>query len=73
MLINKCESVGLKHFDDSKAFIEYLNFMDDIYKNIDESNPKKTRKVLIVFDDKIADMLSKITTSTVTNRTVYQK
>ena len=73
MLISKCESVGLKHFDDSKAFIEYLNFMDDIYKNIDECNPKKTRKVLIVFDDKIADMLSKITTSTVTNRTVYQK
>ena len=73
MLINKCESVGLKHFDDSKAFIEYLNFMDDIYKNIDECNPKKTCKVLIVFDDKIADMLSKITTSTITNRTVYQK
>ena len=35
MLINKCESVGLKYFDDFKAFIEYLNFMDDIYKNID--------------------------------------
>ena len=44
MLINKCESVGLKHFDDSKAFIEYLNFMDDIYKNIDECNPKKRAK-----------------------------
>ena len=32
--------------------------MDDIYKNIEEYNPNKKRKVLIVFDDMIADMLS---------------
>ena len=47
-----------KHFHDSKAFIEYSNNMDDIYKNIEEYNPNKKRKVLIVFDDMIADMLS---------------
>ena len=35
-LINKRESTGLKHFNDSKAFIEYSNDMDDIYKNIEE-------------------------------------
>ena len=32
--------------------------MDDIYKNTEEYNPNKKRKILIVFDDMIADMLS---------------
>ena len=32
--------------------------MNDIYKNIEEYNPNKKRKILIVFDDMIADMLS---------------
>ena len=32
--------------------------MDDIYKNIEEYNPNKERKLLIVFDDMITDMLS---------------
>ena len=37
LLINKRkQSTDLKHFNDSKAFIEYSNNMDDIYKNIDE-------------------------------------
>ena len=58
LLINKGESTGFKHFNDSKAFIEYLNDMDDIYKNIEEYNPNKKREILIVFDDMIADMLS---------------
>ena len=57
-LIKNCEDVGTKHFNDSKAFIEYSNDMDDIYKNIVEYNPNKKRKILIVFDDAIADMLS---------------
>ena len=35
-LINKRESAGLKHLNDSKAFIEYLNDINDIYKNIEE-------------------------------------
>ena len=41
-----------------KAFIEYSNDMDDIYINIEEYNPNKKRKILIVFNDMIADMLS---------------
>ena len=32
--------------------------MGNIYKNIEEYNPNKKRKILIVFDDMIADMLS---------------
>ena len=41
-----------------KAFIEYLNKMFDIHKNIEDYNPNKKRKILIVFDDMITDMLS---------------
>ena len=58
-LINKRESTGLKHFNDPKAFIEYSNDMQDVYKNIDEYNTDKERKILIVFDDMIADMINK--------------
>ena len=52
--------MDLKHINNSKAFIEYWNDMDDIYKNIEEYNPKKKnkRKILIDFDDGIVDMLS---------------
>ena len=57
-LINIRESTGLRHFNDSKAFIEYSNDMQDIYKNIDEYNIDKDRKILIVFDDMIADMIN---------------
>ena len=56
-LINKRESVGINHFNDPKAFIEYSNDMQDVYKNIDEYNPDKERK-LIVFDDMIIDMIN---------------
>ena len=57
-LIDKQKSASLNHFNDSKAFIEYSNDMDDIYKNIEEYNPNKKCKILIAFDDMIADMLS---------------
>ena len=57
-LINKQESTRLKHLNASKAFIEYSNDMENIYKNIEEYNPNKKSKILIVFDDMIADMLS---------------
>ena len=57
LLINKRKSTGLKYLNDSKAFVEYSNDMD-IYKNIEEYSPNKNRKILIVFDNMIADMLS---------------
>ena len=57
-LINKRGSMGLKQFNDPKAFIEYSNDMQDVYKNIEEHNLGKKRKVLIVFDDVIADMIN---------------
>ena len=57
-LINKRENVGLNYFNDHKAFIEYSNDMQDVYKNIEDYNPIKKRKVLIIFDDMIADMIN---------------
>ena len=57
-LINKRKSTGLKHFNDSKIFIEYMNNMNDTYKNIEEYNLNKKRKLLIVFDNMITDLLS---------------
>ena len=56
-LINKREGVSINHFNDPKAFIDYSNDMHDVYKNIDECNPYKENKILIVFDDIIADMI----------------
>ena len=48
LLVNKRESTDIKHFNDSKAFIEYSNDMNDIYNNIEENNPNKRRKILVV-------------------------
>ena len=58
MILTNRESAGLNYLNNSEAFIEYSNYMDDIYKNIEENNPNKKRKTLIAFDDMIADMLS---------------
>ena len=57
-LINKRESVGINDFNDPKAFIDYSNDMQDVYKNINYYNLNKENKILIVFDDMIADMIN---------------
>ena len=56
-LIKNRENAGIKHVNDPKAFIECLNTMD-IYENIDDYNPNRRRKILIVFDDMIADIMT---------------
>ena len=57
-LIKKRESIGLKRFNDPKAFIEYSNDMHDVYGNITDYNLDKENKILIVLDDIIADMIN---------------
>ena len=47
LLINKQESTGSSHLNDSKTFIKFSNDLDDIYKYIEEYNPNKKRKILI--------------------------
>ena len=57
-LIKKRKKVGLDYFNDTKAFIDYSNNMHDVYNHIENYNPKKKCKILIVFDDIIADMIN---------------
>ena len=47
--MNKTESVGINHFNDPKAFIEYSNDMRNVNKNINDYNPDKEHEILIVF------------------------
>ena len=56
-LIKIREKVGIDHHNDPRAYIEYSNDMHDVYKNINYYNPDKENKILIVFDDMIADMI----------------
>ena len=49
-LIKNREDAGTKHLNDSYAFIECSNAMDDVYKNIDDYNPNRKRKILIALD-----------------------
>ena len=57
-LIKKRKDAGIKNLVDASAFMEYSNTMDDLCNNIDNYNPKRKRKVLIVFDDMIADIMT---------------
>ena len=47
-LIKNRENAGIKHLNDSKAFIECSNTMNDVYENIDNYNPNKKRKILLL-------------------------
>ena len=57
-LIKKREDVGIKHVNNPNAFIKCSNMMDDVYENINDYNPIRKRKKLIVFDDMIADIMT---------------
>ena len=57
MLISKRENLVIKYCDDSKAFIEFSNDMNDMKILMCTIRIKK-RKILILFDDIVADMLS---------------
>ena len=57
-LVRRRENIAVKHFNDSKAFVEYSNDMRDVFENINDYNPDKENKILIVFDDMIADIIN---------------
>ena len=57
-MIKNREDVGTNHFDDRNAFIECSNRMDDVYYIIDDYNPSRQIKILIVFDDMIVDIMA---------------
>ena len=55
-MINKREQAGIKNLNDPHAFIKYSDNMNDVYANINNYNKNRDKKVLIVFDDMIADI-----------------
>ena len=57
-LVKNHKDAGTKHFNDQNAFIECSNKMDDVYQNIDDYNPNRKRKILIVFDGMIEDIMA---------------
>ena len=57
-LMKKRKNAETKLLNDPNAFIECSNTMNDLYENIDDYNPNRKRKILIVFDDMIADIMS---------------
>ena len=57
-LIKNRENAEIKHLNNTKAFIDYSNTMNDVYENTDLYNLNRNRKVLIVFDDMIADIMA---------------
>ena len=56
-LSKKRKDAGIKHLNDPNAFIECSNTMDDVYENIRDYNLIRKRKMLIVFDDMIPDIM----------------
>ena len=57
-VIKKRKDAGIKHLNDPNAFIECSNKMDDVYENINNYNSSRKRKIFIVFDDMITDIMT---------------
>ena len=57
-LNKKREDAEIKNSDDPSVFIEYSNAKDDVYNNIDDYNPKRKKRIVIVFHDVIADVMT---------------
>ena len=58
MLINGIEKVGIETLKNPKALIDYSRTIDDVYENLEDYNPTKKRRVLIVFGDMMTVMES---------------
>ena len=58
ILIKNGKDAGIKHINDLNASIECSNTMDNVYENINDYNSSRKRKILIIFDDMIADIMT---------------
>ena len=56
ILIKRLKDAAIKHLNGPNAFIKCSNTMDDVYENIHNYNSSRKRKILIIFDDMIADI-----------------
>ena len=57
-LIKKREDLEIKYLNDPKSFIEHSQYMGNVYNNIYDYNPNRNRKILIVFDDMVPDIMT---------------
>ena len=57
-MIKKREDAGIKYLNNPNAFIECSNTMNNVYENINNYNPIRKIKKLVVLDDKIADIMT---------------
>ena len=57
-LIKKCKGAVIKHLNDTKVFIKYSSYINDVYNNINDYNSTRKRKNLIVFGDMTADIMT---------------
>ena len=51
------KNAGIKYLNDPNAFIECFNTIDDVHENINDYSPCRKRKILIVFDNMVADIM----------------
>ena len=58
ILIKQRKNVGIKHFNDSKAFIQCSNTMDGFMRILMITTQKEINKILTVLDDMIADTMT---------------
>ena len=58
ILLKKRENAGIKYLNDPNAFIECFSTMDDVYENINDYNPSRKRKILVVIDDMIVNIMT---------------
>ena len=56
MLINERRKVGIENLKNPKIFIDYSQTVDAAYEKLEDYNPTKNRRVLIVFNDMIVDI-----------------
>ena len=57
-MIKKFKYAGIKHLNDPNAFIECSDTMDDVFENIHDYNLSRKRKILTIFDEMIADIMT---------------
>ena len=70
-LIKKCKDVEIKDLNDPNAFVECSNTMDNVSENIDDYNLNRERKILIVFDEMIADIMTNKKNSSHNQKIIY--
>ena len=58
ILIKKRKDAGIKHLNDPNAFIECSDTMDDVFERIHDYNLSRKRKILTIFDEMIADIMT---------------